>query len=52
MLYEVITKLTFSAGIAVFPDDGDDKQILIDAADRTMYEAKRAGKNRIAAFLK
>lgn len=49
---DTLVKLTFSAGIAVFPDDGDDKQILIDAADRTMYEAKRAGKNRIAAFLK
>ena len=34
-----------SIGIAVFPDDGDDALSLVEAADRAMYEVKKAGKN-------
>lgn len=39
-----------SIGIAIYPNDGDDKTNLIKAADTAMYEAKRAGKNSYAFY--
>ncbi|MGH2836083.1 MAG: putative bifunctional diguanylate cyclase/phosphodiesterase, partial [Solirubrobacteraceae bacterium] len=36
-----------SIGIAVYPDHGDDAQILIQRADIAMYEAKRDGLNHV-----
>ena len=38
-----------SAGVAVFPLDGGDSQALQRAADDALYEAKRAGKNRVCS---
>jgi diguanylate cyclase (GGDEF)-like protein len=38
--------VTFSCGIATFPEYTSDKQ-LSDAADQAMYAAKRAGRNRV-----
>jgi diguanylate cyclase (GGDEF)-like protein len=40
-------RVTISAGIAVFPDDGDTASALMGAADQRLLEAKRAGRNRI-----
>jgi diguanylate cyclase (GGDEF)-like protein len=37
-----------SVGIAVFPDDGDGQASLLLAADRALYAAKRAGRDRVA----
>jgi diguanylate cyclase (GGDEF)-like protein len=37
-----------SVGIAVFPDDGADQASLLLAADRALYAAKRAGRDRVA----
>ncbi len=42
--------LTFSIGIAFYPDDGKDTRELIAHADTALYTAKRAGKNRFAFF--
>ncbi|MCP4596668.1 EAL domain-containing protein [Neptuniibacter sp.] len=42
--------VTHSLGIAIFPEDGQDLEALLQNADRAMYEAKRAGKNRIFFF--
>ncbi|WP_299183800.1 EAL domain-containing protein [uncultured Neptuniibacter sp.] len=42
--------VTHSLGIAMYPDDGVDMEQLLQNADRAMYEAKRAGKNRIFFF--
>lgn len=37
--------VTFSIGIAMYPSDGDDLNVLSKKADEAMYEAKRSGKN-------
>jgi diguanylate cyclase (GGDEF)-like protein len=41
---------TASMGIALFPDDGMDVSTLRRNADAAMYQAKRAGKDRILFF--
>ena len=45
-------KVTVSIGVASFPEDADDKDKLIFCADGALYEAKRAGKNRVRAYRK
>lgn len=42
-------RLTTSIGVAFFPEDGDTPQGLVAAADRRLYAAKRAGRNRLVA---
>jgi two-component system, cell cycle response regulator len=41
--------LTISAGLASLPDDGTDAQDLFATADERLFQAKRAGRNRIVA---
>ena len=41
---------TLSAGIAVFPDDGDSIRNLMAKADKSLYESKHAGKNRVTVY--
>jgi diguanylate cyclase (GGDEF)-like protein len=43
-------KVTISGGVATWPGDGDDADALLRAADGALYEAKRAGRNRVLAF--
>jgi diguanylate cyclase (GGDEF)-like protein len=45
---DTAAELTMSLGIACFPGDGTSMETLLKAADYAMYEAKAAGKNRIA----
>ena len=40
--------ITFSAGLAYFPTDGDTAKTLLEAADQRMYLAKRGGRRRVA----
>lgn len=42
-------KLTASIGVATFPDDGEDAESLIRAADEAMYRVKAAGRNGVQA---
>jgi diguanylate cyclase (GGDEF)-like protein/PAS domain S-box-containing protein len=39
-----------SAGIAVYPNDGDTPDLLLRNADMAMYEAKLSGRNRSAVY--
>ena len=39
--------ISFSAGVAQYPDDGTDLAALYRAADQALYQAKRAGRNRV-----
>lgn len=45
----VILRPTISVGVATNAGDIDDAQYLFKAADRKLYEAKRSGRNRVAA---
>jgi two-component system, cell cycle response regulator len=39
--------MTLSIGIATLPDDADNREDLIAAADRSLYRAKQEGRNRV-----
>lgn len=43
-------QLTFSIGVASYPDDALDATELINAADQALYLAKREGKDRACTF--
>jgi diguanylate cyclase (GGDEF)-like protein len=43
--------VTFSAGIAVFPDHGDTDDAVLTAADVALYDAKAAGRDRVRIAL-
>ena len=43
-------RITGSIGIAVFPDHGGDRNVLMRAADIAMYSAKSQGRNRYQFF--
>lgn len=38
---------TFSAGVAGYPQHGQDSKTLLEAVDRAMYAAKQSGRNRV-----
>ena len=40
-------KLTISLGVAAFPDNANSKDTILNYADKSLYEAKHQGKNRI-----
>ena len=42
-----IFHVTFSGGLASYPDDGESVYDLLQTADKRLYEAKRAGRRRI-----
>lgn len=42
--------VTFSMGFSVFPDDGDNIEVLLSQADRAMFYAKAQGRNMVQFF--
>ncbi len=42
--------ITFSIGISIFPDDGDNYEILLKNADMAMYSAKNNGRDNFEFF--
>ncbi len=42
--------LSVSVGVASFPDDGEDRESLIAAADHALYLAKESGRNRACRY--
>jgi diguanylate cyclase (GGDEF)-like protein len=40
--------ITFSCGVAIFPDHGSSFQSVLQAADAALYRAKRDGRDRVA----
>ena len=51
MLADEEISLSASAGISVFPEDGDDALALLRHADLAMYRAKQEGKNDYRFFI-
>jgi diguanylate cyclase (GGDEF)-like protein len=41
--------LTASMGVAVSPPDGTTEEVLLASADRALYAAKHAGRNRVVS---
>jgi diguanylate cyclase (GGDEF)-like protein len=39
-----------SIGVAIHPDDGNKMDAVVALADRAMYRAKQAGRNRVMMF--
>lgn len=45
-------EVSFSIGIAVFPDDGDSGDLLLARADEALLEAKRSGTGKVVHLLR
>ncbi|HMX75131.1 MAG TPA: diguanylate cyclase [Anaerolineales bacterium] len=45
-------KVTFSAGVASYPQHGPNGETILHAADHALYESKSNGRNRVTAFQK
>lgn len=45
-------QLTVSIGVAAWPDDASDWSSLISNADKALYEAKTAGRNRVTSYVR
>jgi diguanylate cyclase (GGDEF)-like protein len=43
-------KITVSMGLSFFPSHGETKEDILRAADRALYAAKRAGRNRVYIY--
>lgn len=42
--------MTISGGVASYPEDSDDVDTVLEAADKALYVAKRGGRNRVVAY--
>lgn len=45
-------RMTVSIGLSAYPDDAESMEDLLDAADIALYEAKGAGRDRVAVYEK
>ena len=46
-----MVRVTFSAGVAGFAQDGGDEAELLATADERLFQAKRTGRDRVVAAL-
>ncbi|HSO75998.1 MAG TPA: diguanylate cyclase, partial [Blastocatellia bacterium] len=46
-----IGQVTASFGVATYPIDASEKEDLVEMADRAMYLAKAAGRNRVRTLM-
>jgi diguanylate cyclase (GGDEF)-like protein len=44
--------ISASAGVAAYPDHGENAETLLRAADTALYAAKQAGRNRVVIFVR
>jgi diguanylate cyclase (GGDEF)-like protein len=42
--------ITVSLGVASYPEDGGNLDVILDKADKAMYRAKEQGRNRVVAY--
>jgi diguanylate cyclase (GGDEF)-like protein len=47
---DAMAEVSASVGVALYPDDSTNKELLIRQADHAMYQAKLLGRNRLAHF--
>lgn len=45
------TNVTVSLGVASYPEDGGNLEVILDKADKAMYRAKQKGRNRVVAYI-
>lgn len=50
VLRQSASVITVSIGVAVFPDDGEQKDDVLRAADQRLYRAKENGRNQVCAL--
>ena len=46
-----LPQVTVSLGIAIYPDHGQGLEDVLQAADKALYESKRAGRNRSTLYV-
>lgn len=46
----IAAPVTLSIGVASFPEDADGEEGLVNRADKALYKAKKAGKNRVCCY--
>lgn len=42
--------ITVSIGVSSFPEDGSEREKLIEAADKALYYSKRSGRNKVCTY--
>jgi diguanylate cyclase (GGDEF)-like protein len=46
-----LPQVTVSLGIAIYPEHGQGLEDILQAADKALYESKRAGRNRSTVYV-
>jgi diguanylate cyclase (GGDEF)-like protein len=49
-VYDETIRISLSIGLAVYPEDANSANLLIDTADEVLYQAKKYGRNQVRAY--